>query len=196
MRLILIRHGMTAGNTEHRYIGCRTDESLCPAGIALAKRQAEIFSDMRPDVIFVSPMKRCRETAAIFFPQRQYLEIPELKECDFGQFEGKNYLELSGDKVYQAWIDSGGTLPFPDGESQQTFQHRCCQAVQKAVTSYSFETAAVVAHSGTFMAVLSAMEESHTPYFDWKIPHCQPIFCAVTERMPLRLRLESEQACL
>ena len=31
-RLILIRHGATAGNLQRRYIG-RTDEPLCEAGI-------------------------------------------------------------------------------------------------------------------------------------------------------------------
>ena len=31
--ILLIRHGKTAGNLEGRYIGSRTDESLCEAGI-------------------------------------------------------------------------------------------------------------------------------------------------------------------
>ena len=30
---LLVRHGKTAGNTERRYIGCRTDEDLCTEGI-------------------------------------------------------------------------------------------------------------------------------------------------------------------
>ena len=34
MSWILIRHGMTKGNLEKRYVGCRTDEPLCPGGIA------------------------------------------------------------------------------------------------------------------------------------------------------------------
>ena len=34
MSWILIRHGMTKGNLEKRYVGCRTDETLCPEGIA------------------------------------------------------------------------------------------------------------------------------------------------------------------
>ena len=38
MQLLLIRHSITAGNLEHRYIGCRTDEPLCEAGIALAQQ--------------------------------------------------------------------------------------------------------------------------------------------------------------
>ena len=34
MKCVLIRHGKTAGNLAGRYIGCRTDEPLCPEGIA------------------------------------------------------------------------------------------------------------------------------------------------------------------
>ena len=36
MQIVFIRHSMTAGNLERRYIGCRTDEPLCEAGISLA----------------------------------------------------------------------------------------------------------------------------------------------------------------
>ena len=34
MKIYLIRHGMTAGNREKRYVGCHTDEDLCEEGIA------------------------------------------------------------------------------------------------------------------------------------------------------------------
>ena len=46
---------------------------------------------------------------------------------DFGEFEGKNYIELQKDPNYQAWIDSNGTLPFPGGESREAFIKRCEQ---------------------------------------------------------------------
>ena len=52
-------------------------------------------------------------------------ECPLLKECDFGDFENKNYKELSGNPDYQAWIDSGGALPFPGGEDPEGFRNRC-----------------------------------------------------------------------
>lgn len=37
MKWLLIRHGQTQGNVERRYIGCRTDEPLCPQGIEVLK---------------------------------------------------------------------------------------------------------------------------------------------------------------
>ena len=63
------------------------------------------------EIVFTSPMQRCRESAQILFPDREKIEIPEWKEMNFGAFEGKNYEQLNGNPQYQAWIDSNGTLP-------------------------------------------------------------------------------------
>ena len=41
MRWVLIRHGQTQGNLEHRYIGCRTDEPLCTMYVNDDARLAE-----------------------------------------------------------------------------------------------------------------------------------------------------------
>ena len=168
IQLYLIRHSMTAGNLKKRYIG-RTDESLCPEGIVLL--ESYIQKNIYPEVqrVYVSPMKRCMETAKLIFKENFY-EVEELRECDFGIFENKNYKELSDCPEYQAWIDSGGTLPFPEGESQASFTARCCAAVQRIVLQNAFQTAAIVAHGGTCMAILSQMEQQHIPYFDWHIP--------------------------
>ena len=64
MKWILIRHGQTQGNRERRYIGCRTDEPLCPEGIA------QLQNRHYPPVsrVFVSPMRRCVETANLLYP--------------------------------------------------------------------------------------------------------------------------------
>ena len=107
MQLLLIRHSITAGNLEHRYIGCRTDEPLCEAGIALAQQKSVEFrrSFPAPELVLVSPMQRCRQTAEILFPHMPQKIVWGLQECDFGAFEGKNYQELSGDTSYQSWID-------------------------------------------------------------------------------------------
>lgn len=41
------------------------------------------------EIVFTSPMQRCRESAQILFPDRERIEIPEWKEMNFGAFEGK-----------------------------------------------------------------------------------------------------------
>ena len=127
MKWILIRHGQTQGNREHRYIGCRTDEPLCPEGIA------QLQNRHYPPVsrVFVSPMRRCVETANLLYPGVPQTIIGSFRECDFGDFENKNYAELNGRADYQAWIDSGGELPFPHGESRAQFAARCVTAFEQ-----------------------------------------------------------------
>ena len=122
--LYLIRHGKTYGNTLGRYIGT-TDEPLCEEGREALQAIFEAGLYPMPDVLYGSPLKRCRETASLIYPTLTQREEPLLRECDFGDFENKNYLELNGNPDYQAWVDSGGTLPFPGGESREAFQERC-----------------------------------------------------------------------
>ena len=120
VRIWLIRHGMTAGNLEQRYVGT-TDEPLCEKGRQqiLDKRWAHQFED-----IYVSPMRRCWETAEILFPTVHQIVVENFRERSFGEFEYRNYRELNGNPDYQAWIDSGGTIGFPGGENLKEFCDR------------------------------------------------------------------------
>ena len=88
IKIWLIRHGMTEGNRHQRYIGV-TDEPLCPEGIERLKN----ITYPKPQAIFVSPLRRCQETAEILFPEQKVRIIDQLAECDFGAFENKNYKE-------------------------------------------------------------------------------------------------------
>ena len=179
--LILIRHGKTAGNLLGRYIGSRTDEPLCDEGReGLAGKQL-------PEVerLYVSPMKRCVETAEILWPEfdrKNIQKVTDLRECDFGDFENKNYKELSGNGDYQAWIDSNGTLPFPNGESMDLFKSRCREAFAQIVEEVSGaeqkwkdsgETgifrAGIVVHGGTIMAILEQYGYPKRAYFDYQV---------------------------
>ena len=73
MKLWLIRHGMTKGNQEHRYVGT-TDEGLLPEEKERLQAKAADM-DLHPSVVFVSPARRCRETAACLFPGLQAAQL-------------------------------------------------------------------------------------------------------------------------
>ena len=100
-RLFLIRHGMTEGNREKRYIG-KTDEGLCDEGRRILERRKAAGEYPEADLVFVSPMRRCLETAEVLYPGQEPVVVEEFRECDFGLFEGKNYRELTGNVHYQA----------------------------------------------------------------------------------------------
>ena len=91
--LVLIRHGETEANKERRYLG-KTDEPLIEDGKAMLMQTKERGSYPEVDYLFCSPMKRCRETAELLYPGKEFTTIPEWEELDFGEFEGKNYFDL------------------------------------------------------------------------------------------------------
>lgn len=200
MNILLIRHGKTAGNLEKRYLGT-TDEGLCLQGRdALNHRRLKGIYDF-PEctgssaVLWGSPMLRCRETAGLLFPHMEYHTEPDLRECDFGRFEYKNYPELNGSADYQAWVDSGGALPFPEGEDPEEFRRRCCRGFEKILNSVKSrgihgpdrtKAAAVhtekteapvgdgepalilVVHGGTIMSIMATFAAEKRDYFDWQ----------------------------
>lgn len=165
MRALLIRHGLTRGNLERRYIGCRTDEPLCPEGAAALSGVAA------PPVsrVFVSPMRRCVQTAALLYPGMEPIVVEDFRECDFGAFEGKSAAELAGDAAYRAWVDSGGELPFPGGESRRQFAERCVRAYA-ALAADARGDVALIVHGGTIMAVMERFARPAGGYFDFMVP--------------------------
>lgn len=166
MELYFIRHGRTPGNKEKRYIG-RTDESILPESAADLRECAARGKYGYPEVLFVSPMKRCIETADIIYPGMEMHIISDFRECDFGSFEGKNYRELSGNPDYQKWIDSGGTMSFPEGESMEEMTNRVMKGFYKALDVANGRDAAFVVHGGTIMAVMSRIDGGN--FYDYQL---------------------------
>lgn len=183
--IVMIRHGAAKSNLEHRYLG-KTDEGLCEKGREeLLQYQREQYYPP-VDHLFVSPMKRCIQTAEILYPNRQPVLVEEWTEMDFGAFEGKNYRELSGDTRYQAWIDCGGTCPFPEGESREAFILRCEKGFQRMLDCIREterrqkgdklqETLGMIVHGGTIMALLSRYGGGD--YFDYQAANARGYLC-------------------
>ncbi|WP_279230721.1 MULTISPECIES: histidine phosphatase family protein [Clostridia] len=172
MEIYLIRHLKTKGNVEHRYIGT-TDESLIKKETQLAtieQMQNELKKCQLPDMLISSPLKRCVETAKIYFPDIALQLQPKLKESDFGLFENKNHEELQAFPEYQAWLESNGTLPFPKGESRESFLKRCRDGFEESIfqaIKQHKKCVCFVIHGGSIMAVLSQFSEQASEFYDW-----------------------------
>ena len=146
-----------------RYIG-RTDEELSMKGI-------EIIKNMKYppcDTLIVSPMKRCIQTARIIYPNKKYTICGDFRECDFGDFEVKNYLELKGDISYQKWIDSNGKDTFPNGENPEKFRERCVNAFKNIITDINNDVSMVI-HGGTIMSILENLCDEKKSFYEWSI---------------------------
>lgn len=165
MKVIIIRHGKTQSNIERRYMGCRTDEDLLETEESSLQDPGIADDDL---LIISSPMKRSLQTAHIFFPGKEVLVADDLREMDFGIFEGKNYMDLSGDPDYQAWVDSGCTSRIPGGESMDSFIQRTMTGFREAVRTAIDKRAAtlcIVAHGGSIMSVMYSLFGGN--YYDY-----------------------------
>lgn len=168
MKVWLLRHGTTVYNDEHRYQG-RGDIPLSAQGLANLRR-----AEIAPPVVYVSPLRRAKQTAAVLFPEARLVDVPGLQEMDFGAFEGRNYQEIADDPAYRAWVEGGCTGQTPGGESRAAFSNRVCgafAALVDAALDAEESQLVILAHGGTQMAVLERYALPRRDYFDW----CGPL---------------------
>ena len=156
-RLYLIRHGITSGNLEGKYIGT-TDLPLCEEGVDAISSLVAL--DVYPHVqkVYSSTLKRCLETADIIYPERLLKRVDGIAEMDFGEYEGKTHEELSADKDYIEWLKGGYEAAAPGGESFGHFTIRCLDGLEeifKDMMANDVTSAAVITHSGVIMNLLS-----------------------------------------
>lgn len=193
INLMLIRHGMTRSNAEHRYLG-KTEESLSEEGkSALLKWKAGGRYQV-PDYLYSGPMLRCRQTAEILFEDEEPRIISAWTEMDFGVWEGKNWKELSHDKQYQAWIDSNGTLPFPKGESRGAFRKRVLEGLGGLLLTLpagNKKRVCAIVHGGIVMTL--CCEWSGGSYFDYQVENGGGYDCRILCRGQEVTLLEMEK---
>ena len=173
--VLLIRHAMTQGNLERRYVG-RGDQPILPGG----REKAKLVGQKLPacDIVFSSPLLRCRQTAEILFPESDLVIIPDLIECDFGNFEGKSAGELAADREYTEWVDSGCTEPIPGGEDPFEFKERAAAAFLREVSALpDGVVAAFVIHGGVIMAILERFAIPKKTYYEHYIENCEFRLC-------------------
>ncbi len=167
----LIRHGLTKGNTEGRYIG-RTDLPLSQEGAAaLAKLRSEGEYPMA--ALYVSsPLKRCTQTLKLLYPGENAVIIDGFSECDFGDWEGKTAAEIAAcDENFGKWASGvGEPVTPPGGESGAQFMYRVCSSFEKLVEGMlrsGTQSAVVVTHGGVIMSILSAYGLPKADFYDW-----------------------------
>ncbi|MGL4850438.1 MAG: histidine phosphatase family protein [Clostridium sp.] len=187
--LYLIRHGKTKYNEEKRYLG-HTDIELSFNG----KREIEEKTLNLKDVekYFTTGMKRTNETFNILFKEKRFEVIEELKEYNFGVFEGKTYEELKEDKEYIAWItDTTKSFKIPKGESKDEFYKRIEKGLKKALENIN-ESGVIVCHGGVIGTLLELFSDSDDYFYNLQ-PKCGGGYKIIVENIdPLRLKIEEE----
>jgi len=150
--LYLLRHGATPLNG--LYVGS-TDVSLAEEGREQALRICKTLVPMHIDQVFCSPMKRCRETMELLSLDTPVEIIDNLREIDFGRWEGHGFEEISttDQELIENWRINGETFCFPDGECVKDFNKRV-ELFSRRVVASTEERILIIAHGGTIRHLL------------------------------------------
>jgi probable phosphoglycerate mutase len=160
LRLILVRHGVTAWNLEQRIQG-HTDVELDPVGYIQAARIAERLSgvDCPIQAVYSSDLRRARLTAeAIAAPICLTVRTtPLLREMMLGDWEGLTYDEIidrgDGELLARYRSDPYVNRP-PRAEPMDEVWDRMRRAAELIRSEQSVGTVAVVGHGGSLKALL------------------------------------------
>ncbi|MER1999770.1 MAG: histidine phosphatase family protein [Lysinibacillus sp.] len=139
----LIRHEKTQANVERRYIGW-TNQPILNVAPRLMTHET--------DIVYGSQLRRCEQTAKLYFPTARYIAHQDFNELNFGDFEMRTYDELKHNEQYRKWIDDPISITPPNGEDFLAFKARVLQTFLKVVTTpgtYTF-----VVHGGVIRVLL------------------------------------------
>lgn len=170
MKIYFVRHLKTKGNFERRYIGS-TDEEIYD----LDNQNLPQNLPKNPNFVYTSPLKRCKQTAKLLYPNLNLNIIEDLKEMDFGDFENKNYEELKENQNYRNFID-GLESPI-GGENREDFKKRCVKAFLK-ITEKNEDEIVIVCHGGAIMSILENLDKSGKDFYSYQIANGQVLSCS------------------
>ncbi len=142
-----LRHGQTDYNRQGRYQGS-LDIALNETGIAQAHSALSALQDCPATHIYCSPLQRARQTADIVNQSLNLplIEIPDLRECNFGELEGKL---ADGVALSDAWRRGEQT---PAGaETFDSFRRRVFTALNGILAQQT--TPLIVAHGAVFWPI-------------------------------------------
>ncbi len=145
----LLRHGQTHLSVERRFSGTG-DPELNDHGRAQAKAAAERLAAMGGiDAVVSSPLQRAYATAqAAADALGLDVEVDDdLRETDFGSFEGHTFTEIRErwPDEFAAWLADADVAP-PGGESFAATARRVRRARDRVLQGYPGATVLVVSH--------------------------------------------------
>jgi broad specificity phosphatase PhoE len=172
-RILLVRHGHVAGMEPERFRG-RRDVDLSELGVRQAQATAQgIATRWRPQAIYSSPLRRCRQTAAAIGAACGGLTattLDDLNDVHYGDWEWHTHEEVRArwPELFECWFAAPQQVRFPRGESFQELLARMADVLRRVRERHAGETVVVVGHSsGNRAVLLQALDQPLSAY--WRL---------------------------
>jgi probable phosphoglycerate mutase len=170
-QVILIRHGETVWNSEHRMQGQR-NSALSQLGRAQARALAQRLQSEPFDCLYSSDLDRALETARVIADATGHrIRIDaRLRERCFGIFEGltRDEMKERHPDEYARFRERDPDYCMPGGESARAFHARCMRVLHEIAAAHVGQRVVVVAHGLLLVALYRAahaleLNEPRTP---------------------------------
>jgi 2,3-bisphosphoglycerate-dependent phosphoglycerate mutase len=150
-RVIAIRHGETAWNSQARIQG-QTDIALNATGAWQAARLPAALADEGIQAVYSSDLQRTLDTAAALAAACGLQVVPDagLRERHFGEFEGHTFAEIEAcwPLLSERWRRRDADFGPAGGETLADFYARSVAAATRLVAAHPGQTVALVTHGG------------------------------------------------
>ena len=170
---LLVRHGEADWNVERRVQG-HSDRPLTQTGFAQAQALADQLADEPIDAVYSSDLARAHDTARVIADAHglRVETLPELRERDFGTWEG-----LTDDEVFDRFPQAR-TGSWGDAETREELEARIVNAISRIASRHLDGRVLVVTHGGPLRVLIP---ESFIDGDDRSIPNCHLIRLAFRE---------------
>ncbi|RMI44636.1 histidine phosphatase family protein [Streptomyces triticirhizae] len=183
-RLLLARHAETVWHAENRYAGSRSDPDLTERGLRQVEALARGAVAAGVDAVVSSPLRRAVRTAtpAAEALGVEVLTVPELREVDFGELEGRTRAEADPELV-RRFVADPVAHPFPGAEPPAEAAARVSAALRAVAERLPGHTVLVVGHSTGLRLALCSLLGLPVAHYRRTFPRLENV--AVTElRLP------------
>ncbi|MBX2857256.1 MAG: histidine phosphatase family protein [Cellvibrionaceae bacterium] len=155
--IILVRHGETVWNVEHRFMG-HSDSPLTELGQQQIAALGSRFQSITFSALYSSDSPRALQTAeAIAGKSGKSVQLDqELRERNMGVLQGLNKEELASQYPdYWQTIEAGEYLKLnvPQGESGEEFNTRAVNIFRELARRHQGETIVAVSHGGLICTI-------------------------------------------
>lgn len=156
--ITFVRHGETNLNTQKCYFG-HLNPTLNLNGNIQAEKTTKLLKHETFNIIYSSDLTRCVKTGEIInsYHKLNIITSDNLREKNFGIFEGKTYEEVKNEfpKEADQYFKDWKNYIIPEGESLDIMQKRCVKAVEKIITEHKSKSILIITHSGVIKALLA-----------------------------------------
>jgi alpha-ribazole phosphatase len=160
LRLLLVRHGETDLNRAGMFVG-QKDVELNAQGRKQAENLRRYLAGEKIDAAYCSDLKRASLTARIVLDERPIhaLEMPELREIDYGEVDGMTFDEIKScyPALAQQCVTWSLELDFPGGENIEQFSKRISSFLDKLNKHGQKDTILIVSHGGALRFMTCAL---------------------------------------